>query len=129
MLQGHALVGRQKHQAAFLLPNMFADDLVWRSDICPEFEHVTRTTAVVLGASGVITCYFPHSAKVDYLFSAGLADVDSILTYMRLKHQIKYIVLCCDLNLQIPRDIGGVTGDVIHGEDSPKMEARELALH
>ena len=33
VLQGHVLVGRPKNQAAFLLPNKLADDLVWRSDI------------------------------------------------------------------------------------------------
>ena len=47
---------------------------------------------------------------------------------MRLKHNIKYMFLCCDLNLQNSRDIDGVTGDVIHGEASPKMEARKLVF-
>ena len=88
VLRGHVLEGRPTFQAALLLPNKIADDLVWRSYICPEFAHVTRTTAVVLGASGVITCYFRHSANADPLLSACLAEVDSMLTYMRLKHKI-----------------------------------------
>ena len=93
MLEGHVLVGRPKNQAAFVLPNIVADDLVWQRKCCPEFAHVTRTTAVVLGASGIITCFFPHCAKANPWFFNFLVEANSILTYMRVKPEIKYI--CC----------------------------------
>ena len=89
----------------------------------------TYNDAVVIGRLGVIASYLPNSSKSLPQYLEGIAQLQKIITTLRVQHHIRWLAVGADAQVQLPPDIKHMTGPSVFRTSSNPQEAVRRMIH